>query len=115
MRLGRPLKNQTWEQGLASSIWPRRSRRTRDKVTSTLHLSQITPRCFMRLYLPHKHSQSAIGPKMRAQNSPPRSGLKVRYLIVSGLVTSPCDQLRIVSGEARLIRMESKSAIKLAL
>src|SRR5262252_3866740 len=31
--------------------------------------------------------------------------------MVSGLVTSPCDQLRIFSGEARLIRMESKSAI----
>src|SRR6185437_16990392 len=28
---------------------------------------------------------------------------------------SPCDQLRIFSGEARLIRIESKSAIKLAL
>ena len=78
MRLGRPLKNQTCEQGLASSMWPRRSRRTRASVTSTPHLSQITPRCFMRLYLPHKHSQSATGPKMRAQNSPSRSGLKVR-------------------------------------
>src|SRR5260370_23295635 len=32
--------------------------------------------------------------------------------MVSGLVTSPCDQLRIFSGEARLIRMESKSAIE---
>ena len=78
MRDGSPLKNHTCEQGLASSIWPRRSRRTRDSVTSTPHLSQITPRCFMRLYFPHKHSQSAIGPKMRAQNSPSRSGLKVR-------------------------------------
>ena len=28
MREGRPLKNQTCEQGLASSMWPRRSRRT---------------------------------------------------------------------------------------
>src|SRR5579862_7371188 len=35
--------------------------------------------------------------------------------MVSGLVTSPWDQLRIFSGEARLIRMESKSAIKFAL
>src|SRR5262249_20764646 len=32
--------------------------------------------------------------------------------MVSGLVTSPCDQLRIFSGDARLIRMESKSAIE---
>src|SRR3954469_22262550 len=29
--------------------------------------------------------------------------------MVSGLVTSPCDQLRILSGEARLMRMLSKS------
>jgi hypothetical protein len=46
-------------------------------VTSTPHLSQITPRCFMRLYLPHRHSQSVIGPKILAQNKPSRSGLKV--------------------------------------
>src|SRR5438874_10795535 len=30
--------------------------------------------------------------------------------MVSGLATSPCDQLRILSGEARLMRMASKSA-----
>src|SRR6266536_780870 len=30
--------------------------------------------------------------------------------MVSGFVTSPCDQLRIFSGEARLIRIASKSA-----
>jgi len=41
-------------------------------VTSTPHLSQITPRCFMRLYLPHKHSQSVTGPKILAQNRPSR-------------------------------------------
>src|SRR5689334_11393756 len=34
--------------------------------------------------------------------------------MVSGLVTSPCDQLRIFSGEASEMRMESKSAIRLA-
>ena len=78
MRDGRPLKNHTCEQGEASSIWPRRSRRTLESVTSTPHLSQMTPRCFIRLYLPHRHSQSVTGPKMRAQNSPSRSGLKVR-------------------------------------
>ena len=78
MRLGSPLKNQTCDTGQASSMWPMRSRRTRDRVTSTPHLSQITPRCFMRLYLPHRHSQSVIGPKILAQNSPSRSGLKVR-------------------------------------
>src|ERR1051326_638404 len=31
-----------------------------------------------------------------------------------GFVTSPCDQLWIFSGDARLMRMESKSAIRLA-
>ena len=78
MRLGSPLKNHTWLTGVASLMWPRRSRRTRACVTSTPHLSQITPRCFMRLYLPQRHSQSVIGPKILAQNSPSRSGLKVR-------------------------------------
>src|SRR5271166_3849612 len=34
--------------------------------------------------------------------------------MVSGFVTSPWDQLRIFSGDARLIRMASKSAIGLA-
>src|SRR6267154_5371882 len=34
--------------------------------------------------------------------------------MVSGLVTSPWDQERIFSGLAKLMRMESKSAIKLA-
>src|SRR6202046_1287680 len=114
MREGRPLKNHTCEQGDASSLWPRRSRRTLETVTSTPHLSQMTPRCFMRLYLPQRHSQSVTGPKIRAQKRPSRSGLNVRELIVSGLVTSPWLQLRIFSGEAREIRIESKSAIKFA-
>src|SRR5512140_3111365 len=114
MRLGRPLKNQTCEHGEASSMWPRRSRRTLDNVTSTPHLSQITPRCFMRLYLPQRHSQSVTGPKMRAQNKPSRSGLKVRSLMVSSFVTSPCDQLRSFSGEARLMQSATKSAIGFA-
>src|ERR1700750_1506104 len=73
IREGRPLKNHTWEHGEASSMCPRRSRRTFESVTSTPHLSQITPRCFMRLYLPHKHSQSATVPKIRAQNRPARA------------------------------------------
>src|ERR1700688_1869648 len=34
--------------------------------------------------------------------------------MVSGLVTSPCDHDRIFSGLARLMRIESKSAIWLA-
>src|ERR1700736_4576222 len=35
--------------------------------------------------------------------------------MVSGLVTSPCDQLRIFSGEARLMRIASKSAMGFAM
>ena len=73
-----PLEEPDVLTGLASSMWPSRSRRTFDCVTSTPHLSQITPRCFMRLYLPHRHSQSVTGPKILAQNRPSRSGLKVR-------------------------------------
>src|ERR1700689_1803051 len=90
-------------------MWPRRSRRTFERVTSTPHLSQMTPRCFMRLYLPQRHSQSVMGPKMRAQKRLSGSGFKVRELMVSGLVTSPCDQERIFSGEASWILMASKS------
>jgi len=47
MRLGSPLKNQTWLTGEANSMWPMRSRRTLLWVTSTPHLSQTTPRCFI--------------------------------------------------------------------
>ena len=45
-----------WATGEASSICPMRSRRTFDKVTSTPHFSQMMPRYFIRLYLPHRHS-----------------------------------------------------------
>ena len=78
MRLGRPLKNQMCAMGTASSMWPRRSRRTLLWVTSTPHLSQTMPRKRMRLYLPQLHSQSFTGPKMRSQKRPSFSGLKVR-------------------------------------
>src|SRR4029079_8178365 len=97
------------DTGAASSMWPMRSRRTREGVTSTPHLSQTTPRCFMRLYLPHKHSQSVIGPKILAQKRPSRSGLKVRELMVSALVPSPWLHDRIFSGEASEILMALKS------
>src|ERR1700735_1644079 len=60
MRLGNPLKNHTCEQGEASSIWPRRSRRTLLSVTSTAHLSQIPPRRFLRLYFPHRPAANRI-------------------------------------------------------
>ena len=56
MRLGSDFKNQICATGAANSIWPMRSRRTRDSVTSTEHFSQMMPLYFMRLYLPHKHS-----------------------------------------------------------
>lgn len=56
IRDGRDFRNQMCAVGHASSMWPMRSRRTLVWVTSTPHFSQITPRCFRRLYLPHRHS-----------------------------------------------------------
>ena len=56
MRDGSDFRNQMCATGEASSMWPMRSRRTLASVTSTPHFSQITPRCFRRLYLPHRHS-----------------------------------------------------------
>jgi hypothetical protein len=56
MRDGSDLRNQMCATGEARSMWPMRSRRTLARVTSTPHFSQTTPRCFMRLYLPHRHS-----------------------------------------------------------
>ena len=56
MRDGSDFRNQMCAVGLASSMWPMRSRRTLDWVTSTPHFSHTTPRCFRRLYLPHRHS-----------------------------------------------------------
>ena len=55
-RDGSDFKNQIWATGLANSMWPIRSRRTFDMVTSTPHFSHITPRCFSLLYFPHRHS-----------------------------------------------------------
>src|SRR4029077_7498526 len=72
-------------------------------------LSQTTPRCFIRLYLPQRHSQSVMGPKIFAQKSPSRSGLKVPELIVSRLEISPKDHDRIFSGDAREILIALKS------
>ena len=56
MRDGSDFRNQMCAVGLASSMWPMRSRRTLACVTSTPHFSQTTPRCLRRLYLPHRHS-----------------------------------------------------------
>ena len=56
MRDGSDFRNQICATGAASSMWPMRSRLTRDRVTSTEHFSQMMPLYFMRLYLPHKHS-----------------------------------------------------------
>ena len=53
---GSDFRNQMCAVGEASSMWPIRSRRTLVWVTSTPHFSQMTPRCFRRLYLPHRHS-----------------------------------------------------------
>jgi hypothetical protein len=43
MRLGTPLKNQMWLTGGGESMWPMRSRRTLDRVTSTPQRSQTMP------------------------------------------------------------------------
>ncbi len=56
IRDGSDFKNQICAQGAAKVMCPIRSRRTRDKVTSTPHFSHTTPRCFKRLYLPQIHS-----------------------------------------------------------
>ena len=56
MRDGRLFKNQMCATGVASEMWPMRSRRTLAWMTSTPHFSHTTPRCFMRLYLPQLHS-----------------------------------------------------------
>ena len=64
--------------GAASSMWPIRSRRTLERVTSTLHRSQMMPLKRTLLYLPQAHSQSRVGPKIFSQNRPSFSGLSVR-------------------------------------
>ncbi len=43
MRLGIPLKYQMWDTGQARLMWPMRSRRTLELVTSTPHLSHTVP------------------------------------------------------------------------
>ncbi len=43
MRLGTPLKNQMCETGAARSMWPMRSRRTLERVTSTPQRSHTMP------------------------------------------------------------------------
>ncbi len=78
MREGMPRKNQMWATLEFSSMWPMRSRRTEERVTSTPHFSQTMPLYFSPLYLPHRQRKSWVGPKILAQNSPSRSGLKVR-------------------------------------
>ena len=78
IREGMPLKYQMWLHGAASSMWPIRSRRTLLRVTSTPQRSQILPLKRIFLYLPQWHSQSFVGPKMRSQYRPSRSGFRVR-------------------------------------
>ncbi len=72
------LKYQMWLTGAASSMWPMRSRRTFERVTSTPQRSQTMPLKRTRLYLPQAHSQSLVGPKIFSQNRPSFSGLSVR-------------------------------------
>ena len=67
-----------WTQGAASSMWPMRSRRTLERVTSTPQRSQMMPLKRTRLYLPQAHSQSFCGPKIFSQKRPSFSGFRVR-------------------------------------
>ena len=49
-----------------------------DDVVRNISLDiETIPLCFIRLYLPHKHSQSFTGPNILAQKRPSLSGLKV--------------------------------------
>ena len=48
----RPRRYQMWTTGAASSMWPMRSRRTFERVTSTPQRSQMIPRNRTRLYFP---------------------------------------------------------------
>src|SRR3990167_8048819 len=105
---GTPRANQICETGAASSTCPMRSRLTRERDTSTPHLSHTTPLYRTRLYLPNSPSQYFDGPKIRSQNNPSTHGCCVRYLMVFGLVPIPLDQLLIVSGEASFKRIASK-------
>ncbi|GBC87392.1 hypothetical protein HRbin12_01397 [bacterium HR12] len=77
-REGTPLKYQMCVTGAASSMWPIRSRRTLERVISTPQRSQMIPLKRTRLYFPHAHSQSRVGPKIFSQNRPSFSGFSVR-------------------------------------
>ena len=72
------MKYQMWLTGAASSMWPMRSRRTLERVTSTPQRSQTMPLKRTRLYLPQAHSQSLVGPKIFSQYRPSFSGFRVR-------------------------------------
>ncbi len=74
-REGMVLKNQMWATGLTRLMCPMRSRRTREWVTSTPHFSHTMPLYLTPEYLPQKHSQSLVGPKIFSQNRPSRSAL----------------------------------------
>ena len=75
---GHALEVPDVRDGAASSMWPMRSRRTEDLVTSTPHRSQTMPLKRTRLYLPQAHSQSRLGPKICSPKSPSFSGFSVR-------------------------------------
>ena len=56
-------------------MWPIRSRRTLERVTSTPQRSQIMPlKRTLFLYFPQEHSQSLVGPNIFSQKRPSYSG-----------------------------------------
>jgi len=112
----RPLEEPPCEQGEASFDWPRRARSDLAQgELSTPHLSQITPLCFFH---PLVLARTAIPSSVRAKN------LVAKEAVALGLERAVVDGLRLFTSAvrpgtkffklARLMRMESKSAIKLA-
>ena len=89
--------------GAASSMCPIRSRRTRERVTSTPQRSHTMPLKRTRLYFPHAHSQSQVGPKICSPNT---VLFRLQGTVINGLgfFTSPWDQPRISSAVAKPIR-----------
>jgi hypothetical protein len=111
MRDGRPLKNQTCEQGLASSMWPRRSRRTLRERHLDAALVADDAAVLHALVLAAQALPVGDGSEdARAEQA---IALRLEGAVVDGLglVTSPWDQERIFSGEASWILMASKSMI----
>ena len=109
--LGSTLKYQTCEHGAASSMCPRRSRRTR----AVRHLGAALFANHAAVLHPLVLAAQALPVLLGAENGGAEQavplGLERAVVDGLGLVTSPNDQPRIFSGEARPIRTASKSGM----